>query len=185
MLHDIIFALWFLLPAAAGNVAPIISAVLPVLNKWQAPIDGGRTFWGKEILGTHKTWRGIVSGMVVSTIVLWLQQLLYAHTDWGRSISGTVDYAALPTLLLGPLFGLGALAGDAVESFFKRQKGIRSGHSWVPYDQIDYILGGLVVSLPFVVLPLTEYGYIIVIWFGMHLIGSYLGWLVGLKERPI
>jgi CDP-2,3-bis-(O-geranylgeranyl)-sn-glycerol synthase len=185
MLHDVAFALWFLLPAALANVAPIISNVVPGLKNWNTPIDGGRQFRGKELLGSHKTWRGIVVGMVTSTIVLWLQKYAVNHFDWLESITRGVDYDSLPTLLLGPLFGLGALGGDAVESFFKRQKGIKSGHTWVPFDQLDYIVGGIVVSLPFVRLWFWEYAYIVVIWFAAHLIASYIGWLLGLKERPI
>jgi CDP-2,3-bis-(O-geranylgeranyl)-sn-glycerol synthase len=185
MLHDIAFALWFLLPAALGNVAPILSAVIPGLKRWDTPVDGGRTFRDKELLGSHKTWRGFVSGMVVSTIMFWLQQIAVRHFGWAQAISDGVDYDSLPTLLLGPLFGFGALAADAVESFFKRQKGIPSGHAWVPFDQLDYIIGGVLVSLPFIVLEIRQYVIIIVLWFAAHLIASYFGWLLGLKERPI
>lgn len=185
MYNDILFALWFLLPAAAANVAPILSAAIPLLKRWDAPIDGGRTLRGKEVLGAHKTWRGLVSGMIVATVVLWAQQALVSHTSWAHSITSGVDYASLPTLLLGPLFAIGALGGDALESFFKRQRGIKSGGTWVPFDQVDYIIGALLVSLPFVVLSPSRYVWALVIWFLMHLFASYVGWLVGLKKQPI
>lgn len=185
MLHDITFALWFLLPAACANVAPILTAPLPVIKKWSTPIDGGRTFRGKELLGSHKTWRGLVSGMVAATMILWLEQLAVAHFDWAQTLVGDVHYAALPTLILGPLFAIGALGGDALESFFKRQRGIKSGGSWVPFDQLDYIVGSVIVSLPFVILAPLNYVWILVVWFVIHLAASYTGWLVGLKKDPI
>jgi CDP-2,3-bis-(O-geranylgeranyl)-sn-glycerol synthase len=185
MYHDILLALWFLLPAAAANVAPILSAALPFLKHWNAPIDGGKTFRGKEVLGTHKTWRGLISGMVVATLVLWIQQLLVGQTEWAQFVAHTVNYASLPTLLLGPLFALGALGGDALESFFKRQRGIKSGGTWVPFDQLDYVVGGLIVSLPFVILSPLQYLWAVAVWFLMHLFASYIGWLVGLKKQPI
>lgn len=185
MIYDILFALWFLLPAAAANVAPVLTAPIPLLKKWNTPIDGGRTFNGKEIFGTHKTWRGLISGMIFATLALWIQQLAYQHTGWAHALSGDVDYALLPLFLLGPMFGLGALGGDAIESFFKRQRGIKSGHAWVPFDQIDYIIGAIIVSLPFTIATLAQYGWMLVIWFIMHLLFSYLGWLVGLKKQPI
>lgn len=185
MYHDILFALWFLLPAAAANVAPILSAAIPFLKQWNAPIDGGRTFRGKELFGSHKTWRGLISGMIVATAVLWIQQMLVGHTEWAHYIADGVNYASLPTLLLGPLFAVGALGGDALESFFKRQRGIKSGGTWVPFDQIDYIIGALLVSLPFVILSPSRYIWALVIWFLMHLFASYVGWRVGLKKQPI
>lgn len=185
MLEDIVTAIWFLLPAAVANVVPIFSAAIPGLRRWNAPIDGGRTFRGHELLGSHKTWRGLISGIIAATITLWLQQVAVEHTVWLRELTSNIDYASLPTLLLGPLFAIGALGGDAVESFFKRQRDIKSGHAWVPFDQIDYIIGAVIVTLPFVILTPLQYLWIIAIWFGVHLLASYLGWLVGLKKDPI
>lgn len=185
MVQDILFALWFLLPAALSNAAPIFAAAIPPLKKFDAPIDGGKTWRGHNLLGSHKTWRGIIAGIVVSTLVLWLQQLLSSQFDWARYLSSPVDYATLPVLILGPLFAIGALGGDAIESFFKRQKNIKSGGAWIPFDQIDYIIGSVIVSLFFVILPLQQYLWIFVVWFLGHLAASYAGYKMGLKKNPI
>jgi CDP-2,3-bis-(O-geranylgeranyl)-sn-glycerol synthase len=185
MLHDIAFALWFLLPAGAANMAPVLSAALPYAKNWQTPIDGGRKFRGRELLGSHKTWRGLISGVLVATLVFWLQQVIFNHFGWARQISNEVDYSSLSVLIVGPLFGLGALGGDAVASFFKRQRGVPSGQSWLPFDQLDYIIGAVIATLPLVVLAPFIYLLIAVIWFLLHLLVSYLGWKLGLKERPI
>jgi len=40
----------------------------------------------------------------------------------------------------------GALLGDIVESFFKRRKGIERGKDWIPFDQLDFIIGVLFLS---------------------------------------
>lgn len=184
MLRDILFALWFLLPAAAANAAPVFAAAIPFLKKFDAPLDGGKTFRGRQLLGPHKTWRGIVAGIVVATVVIWLQTLLFSHFTWARYMADDVNYTRLP-LLLGPLFALGALGGDAIESFFKRQRGIRSGGTWVPFDQLDYIIGSILVSLFFVTLPLVEYVWLFVIWFVAHIIASCIGYRLGLKQDPI
>lgn len=174
-----------MLPAAAANAAPIVAARLPGLRAWNTPLDGGRRYRGQPLLGSHKTWRGIVSGIVLATIVLWLQQLAVARSAPLQNITAAVGYARLPTWLLGPLFGLGALGGDAVKSFFKRRHGTRAGGSWLPFDQLDYIIGAIAVSLPFVVLSLRQYALIVAIWFAVHVCGTYLAWRVGLKQRPI
>ena len=185
MLQDILFAIWFLLPAAAANMAPIFAAAIPALKKYDAPIDGGKKWRGHEILGPHKTWRGIISGIIIATLVLWVQQLLATNFAWTQFVTDGVDYATLPVLILGPLFAIGALGGDAIESFFKRQRNIKSGGSWVPFDQLDYIIGSVFVSLFFVILTPVQYLWIFIIWFVLHLLASYIGYLVGLKKDPI
>ncbi|HLZ15007.1 MAG TPA: CDP-archaeol synthase [Candidatus Saccharimonadales bacterium] len=185
MLRDVFFALWFFLPAAAANVMPILVAPLPGLRQWQAPMDFGFHFRGKRILGAHKTWRGLIAGLLASTLALWLQQLLIAHWHPLHTLTAQVDYVHLPTLILGPLFGLGALGGDAIESFFKRQRGVAPGQGWFPFDQTDYIIGGAVATLPFVTLTLWQYMWLIVLWLAVHVVASYIGYLLKLKERPI
>jgi CDP-2,3-bis-(O-geranylgeranyl)-sn-glycerol synthase len=185
MLKDLFFALWFFLPAAIANVVPILVVKIPGLHNLNAPIDGGLTFRGKRVLGPHKTWRGLAAGMIMATVTLWLQQLLVDHSPAIRHITSQVDYSVLPTLILGPLFGLGALGGDAIESFFKRQRGVAPGHGWFPFDQTDYIIGGAVATMPFVTLTLTQYLWLIILWLIVHMAASYIGWLLHLKERPI
>lgn len=185
MLHDILLAFWFLLPAAFANAAPVFGAAIPFIKSWDAPIDGGRSFRGEQLLGAHKTWRGLISGILAATVILWLQQLAFTHTAWAQYLAGPVDYAHLPLFVLGPLFAIGALGGDAIESFFKRQRGIKSGGTWVPFDQIDYIIGAIIVTLPFIILSPAQYLWMLIVWFIMHLLFSYAGWVAGLKKEPI
>lgn len=174
-----------MLPAAVANVTPIVAAVMPGLKRWNAPVDGGLKFRGKPLLGNHKTWRGYVVGVGCALLCFWLQQLITSHAEPIRAlVSDGTDFARLP-LYLGPLLGFGALFGDSVKSFLKRQRGIESGRSWVPFDQIDYIIGALLFSLPVKTLSLAQYAWIVVIWFVMHLLFSYLGYKWGLKDAPI
>lgn len=185
MIHDVLLAFWFMLPAAVANGTPILAARIPGLNHWDTRLDFGKRFHGKPLLGSHKTWRGIVSGMVIATLVLWIEQVLAAHFSWSRHFTDGIDYQHLPTLLLGPLFGLGALGGDAIESFFKRRHGTRSGESWMPFDQLDYIVGAIIVSLPFVILSARQYLLIIIMWFALHIASTFVGYKLGFKEQPI
>jgi CDP-2,3-bis-(O-geranylgeranyl)-sn-glycerol synthase len=181
---DITFALWFLLPAAIANVTPILAAHLPLLQTWNAPLDGGHQYKGKDIFGKHKTWRGIITGTLAALVVFALQQHAYDTYTWAKTISAGVNYTTLP-FLLGPLLGIGALGGDAAKSFFKRRLGIEAGKTWFPFDQLDYIFGAILVSLPFVVLPVRFYLWMLVLWFIVHLAASYVGWLLHLKDEPI
>jgi len=185
MLKDILFAIWFFLPAGVANVTPIFMAKIPGFKQYNAPIDCGLTFRDKRVLGDHKTWRGLISGTLAATMTLWLQQLTVRHTGWARTLTSDVHYAILPTVILGPLFGFGALAGDAIESFFKRQRGTPPGQGWFPFDQTDYIIGGAIATAPFVHLKFMQYVLLLLIWLITHIVASYIGYLVKLKERPI
>jgi CDP-2,3-bis-(O-geranylgeranyl)-sn-glycerol synthase len=185
VLNDILFALWFFLPAGIANMVPVFAAHIPLIKKFDAPIDGGRTYKGKRVFGAHKTWRGMIVGIIFGTLVLWLQQYLYGESSWIRSFSTAVDYSTLPTLLMGPLFAIGALGGDAIESFFKRQRGIAPGKGWFPFDQTDFIIGGAIATMPFVTLSVWHYLWLLVLWLGVHVISTIIGYFLGLKNTPI
>lgn len=187
LLHDVLLVLWVFIPAGVANMVPIFAAHIPSLKNFTAPIDGGKTFRGKRIFGPHKTWRGLLTGIVAAILMLGLQQLLVAYVPPFRWIADGMDYsyAALPTVLVGSLFAIGALGGDALKSFFKRQVGVAPGKSWFPFDQLDYIVGGAVAVLPFIQLSVFQYVLLVLFWLGIHVLSTWLGWLMHLKDSPI
>jgi CDP-2,3-bis-(O-geranylgeranyl)-sn-glycerol synthase len=185
IIHESFFALWFFLPAGIANMMPIFAARWPIIKNWEFPMDFGLTFRGKRVFGAHKTIRGLVVGIVFATLTLWLQQLAFEHSGLVQSWVTHVDYSTLPILILGPLFAIGALLGDAIESFFKRQLNIAPGDGWFPFDQIDYIVGGAIASAPFVALSFKQYILLIFIWFCLHVISTVVGYLIGVKDKPI
>lgn len=182
---DILLAVWFFLPAGVANMSPIIAQKLPLLASWDHPVDRGASFRGRQLLGPHKTWRGFAAGIVAGTLALWVQQLACRHFPALASTTAGINYQTLPTFILGPLFGVGALGGDAVESFFKRQRGTPSGHAWFPFDQIDYIIGAILATMFVTRLPAAAYVWAVCVWPLAHVAVSYLGFRLGLKERPI
>lgn len=183
MIDLIILALWFFAPAGIANATPIFAKKIPYLRSWETPIDFGKSFKGKRILGDNKTWRGFCFGVIIAGLVFFIQKYLYIHSDL---INGLVDldYSNL-SVWLGILLGIGALLGDAIESFFKRQLGVPSGEAWFPFDQIDYIVGGILLSSLIITLTPIQNTTILLVWFGLHLVSSYIGYLLGLKEKPI
>lgn len=185
--QDLFFALWIFLPAAFGNMTPILisKASWKPLRTWTTPIDCGKTFRGMRIFGEHKTWRGLITGMIVSTIFLALQQVVFKHSALLQDWTNHFDYAGLPTLIVGPLFGLGALGGDAIKSFFKRQRGTPPGESWYPFDQLDLPIGALIATWPFIHPNFYQAAFLILIGWASQLISSYIGFLLHLKDKPI
>ncbi|HEY8999609.1 MAG TPA: CDP-archaeol synthase [Candidatus Saccharimonadales bacterium] len=184
-MHNVLLALWFFAPAGVANMMPVFVAKMPVLKNWNAPMDGGKSYRGIRIFGSHKTWRGFIAGIIFATITLGIQQVLVIHQPWAANFTKSISYRTLPTLVVGPLFGIGALGADAIESFFKRQRRIPPGHGWFPFDQSDYVVGGALATAPYVRLSIMEYVWLLVLWLAASLLASYIGFKLGFKERPI
>jgi CDP-2,3-bis-(O-geranylgeranyl)-sn-glycerol synthase len=185
LLQHIVWSLWFLGPAGAGNVAPLIAAHLPWAKHLNAPIDGGRTLRGKRLMGDHKTWRGLVAGLLFGGLAGALQLLLASHFDLRFIPAGAPHYASAEAIWLGMLLGIGALIGDAAKSIIKRQVGVPPGKHWIPFDQIDYIIGALLISAPFTRLSAEDMLIALLVWLGIHLGMSYVGYLIKWKDDPI
>jgi CDP-2,3-bis-(O-geranylgeranyl)-sn-glycerol synthase len=186
---DLLCVLWIFLPAGLANGAPVLAARIHwrPLDQLNVPVDAGKTLRGKRLFGANKTWRGLLAGIVVATAVLTLQQLLARQISWFAHLSdpAQIDFIALPTLLVGPLFGIGALLGDMIESFFKRQLGIGPGQRWFPFDQIDYVIGAALAVLPFIQLSSGQYILLLAIWLVLHVVSVYIGWLLKIRDQPI
>ena len=180
----ILEALWFFLPAGVANMAPVAAAKLPWFRQFSAPMDFGKSWRGKRIFGANKTWRGLIVGIILATIVIGLQKYLFSRSFFILELSW-FDYRPANVWLLGPLFGAGALLADAVKSFFKRQKSVPPGSSWFPFDQIDYIIGGCLLSLFVVRLPLANYVWVLAVGLGGHVLIVYIFYLLGVREKPI
>jgi len=178
-LGTLLATLWFFLPAYVGNMAPVlIGGHLSVLA---VPIDGGRSWRGARLFGDHKTWRGIVAGVVAGAGVGLVQQVLLA----AGLHPGPVLPAALPSLTAGTVLGLGAGVGDAVKSFFKRRAGISPGGTWIPFDQLDFMAGAWLLVLPLATPPAPATLLTLPIVFAGTVAVTTVGHRLGLKEAWI
>lgn len=173
-MNHYLFAVLFFLPAGIANIAPILANKVPLLNRWKTPIDMGKKVRGKRMLGPNKSWRGMVTGVAAGGLLgLVLYPLL--NQTGGR----------LEHFIIGATIGFGALLGDAVESFFKRQHGVKSGDSWLFFDQLDYVVGSMLFSLIYIRLDIRDYLAVIIFYLLGHVILTYIGFLLHLKEKPI
>ena len=184
MFENVFFSLWFFAPAGFANLAAFLAGKMRFLKKFNYPVDCYLKFRGKRILGAHKTFRGFITAILVGALICLVQVFLYEQFSGLRSII-PLDYTGINPLLLGSLLGFGALFGDSAKSFFKRQAAIKPGQSWFPFDQIDYILGGVVFSLFYIQLPVSEYVYLFIVWFLMHPLTTCIGYLFKLRRNPL
>ncbi len=175
----ILQALYYFLPALIANMTPPLFKKLRLLKY---PIDFNKTFRGKRMFGKSKTWRGLVLGTFCGMLIFFIQIQLYS-IEWFRSIS-LVNYPQT-TFWLGFLLSFGALFGDIVESFFKRQSGRDSSHTWFPFDQIDFIIGALLLSF-LIFIPSWEIILMLfVISTLLSLLFHYLGYVLGVNKEKI
>lgn len=184
MITTLLTIIWIFLPVGLANTAPVLANNTPLLKDLKTPLDFGKTFRGKRIFGDHKTVRGIVAGLLMGLLVVSIQMVLFSQFEQLARYSYTIDYSSLPTLLLGAALGFGAVAGDAVKSFFKRQAGISPGKNWIPFDQLDFILGGIIFSFPFLVLPLSYYVVALCLALFIHPLANVISWMLGLQDDP-
>jgi len=155
--------LYLMAPAYLANMTP---PFVKYWKGWNAPIN-------RRWFGSHKTVLGFAAGMIVSLATAWAQ--------WAIAWSGgLIAYDAWP--LVGLALGGGALTGDAVKSFFKRRRGIPPGESWVPADQVDFVLGALVFAAPWARLGLDDIVAILAVSFVGDIAVNYAAYLLGIRD---
>jgi CDP-2,3-bis-(O-geranylgeranyl)-sn-glycerol synthase len=181
LLKIAIEALWYFLPALLANVAPVIATAYNWLPSLNIPLDQGIIWKTKPLLGPNKTVRGIVVAVIFGSITGLLQHLA-ARQGWIPE-QIFIDYnSAGSALLWGALLGCGAMVGDALKSFFKRRVSIPSGEQWIPWDQIDVVIGVLLITQWFAPLPLLH-SIVALIIISCAMMGtSALGVKLGIKK---
>jgi CDP-2,3-bis-(O-geranylgeranyl)-sn-glycerol synthase len=157
----IIEALKFIFPAYCANAIPVITG-------GGHPIDFGKKFFdGKPIFGKNKTFRGFFSGLIVGTAVGLLESVFFNYP-----------------LSFGLLLSLGALFGDLAGAFLKRRLGMAPGDLLPIVDQIDFILGAILFSLPLSILDLNLGIAVLIITPPIHLLTNFAAYKMGLKSNP-
>jgi CDP-2,3-bis-(O-geranylgeranyl)-sn-glycerol synthase len=133
-MNTLLEALYFIAPAGLANMLPLFAKALN--------FPGGEPV-NAELFGAHKTWRGILAGALGGIAGVMLQAWLY-EKKFFYSLS-LLNYRNFNVVTLGLIFGLGALGGDLVKSYFKRRLKIIPGKPWFPFDQLDFVAGTLLL----------------------------------------
>jgi len=171
-------ALWAMLPAYVPNNAAVLTGGGP-------PLDFGRTWRGRRLLGDGKTWRGTVGGIAAGLAAA----LVLDAVVGDASAAAGVDLPDFPGLL--PLaLPVGALLGDAVGSFVKRRLGAERGAAAPGLDQLDFVVGALALA------ALADPGWagnvfgvpeLVVVFVAtplLHLGTNGVAYALGLKDEP-
>jgi len=158
----IIEALKFIFPAYCANA-------LPVIGGGGLPIDFGKNFFdGKPIFGRNKTFRGFFFGLAVGTTVGLVESVLFRYP-----------------IFFGLLLSLGALFGDLTGAFVKRRLGLAPGDLLPVIDQVDFIVGAILFSVPLQIIGDWEHvAAVLIITPPIHLLTNFVAYKLGLKDNP-
>ncbi len=152
-------ALLFIGPSYVANAVPLLFG-------GGTPLDGGRNFIdGKRIFGPHKTVRGFFAGVIAGTIM------------------GVAESLVDSNLLLGGfMIALGAVLGDLLGAFVKRRLKMKPGSPFPVVDQLDFILGGLILGS--LIFPMSWAAILLVVLVTppIHLGTNFGAYLLGIKK---
>ncbi len=177
-LEIVVVAFWLMLPAYVPNNAAVLTGGGP-------PIDAGRTWNGKRVLGDGKTWRGTAGGILAGVgLGLVLNQL-------AGSVSSALSFT-VPEFPIAALFALaaGAMLGDILASFLKRRTGRERGAAFPGIDQLDFVVVSLVLTalvatdwfLAWFTLPVIV--AVLVLTPVLHVGTNVIAFKLGLKDEP-
>jgi CDP-2,3-bis-(O-geranylgeranyl)-sn-glycerol synthase len=157
-------ALKFIFPAYCANATPVLAGGGPKM-------DFGRSFYdGKRIFGNNKTFRGFFFGWAVGIGVGLVEGLVFGFQHY--------------PVLFSVLIPLGALLGDLTGAFLKRRIGIAPGGLLPIVDQVDFVVGAIVSSIPLAIISWELAVTVLLITPPIHLFTNYLAYKMKLKRNP-
>ena len=155
--------MYLMLPAYLANMAPPFTRFW---RGWNRPIS-------RRWLGEHKTVMGFFAGLMVAMVTTFVQSKIH----WRE---GLLPYAWWP--LLGIAFGFGTMGGDAIKSFLKRRARIPPGRPWIPMDQLDFVIGSLLLIGPFAHVSWSDIALILLVSFVGDIAVNHLSYALGIRE---
>ncbi|NHN60882.1 MULTISPECIES: CDP-2,3-bis-(O-geranylgeranyl)-sn-glycerol synthase [Halorussus] len=178
VIETVAVALWAMLPAYVPNNAAVLAG-------GGRPIDAGRTWNGRRLLGDGKTWRGTAVGTAVgAALALVLNAVEPAVSD--------LVGVGLPTFPLAVAVALpaGAMLGDIAASFLKRRTGRERGAAFPGVDQLDFVVFALLLA--FLAAPdwfgdvftVPVLAVVVVATPVLHLVTNGIAYVLGLKDEP-
>jgi CDP-2,3-bis-(O-geranylgeranyl)-sn-glycerol synthase len=183
MTYYLLSCIYFFAPAYLANASPPLAYKFNIFKKLGNPIDGGKTINNEPILGDHKTWRGLVSEIIVCTLLMPI--FIYIHNFLGLEHYETIKfnaYSQINGFLLGLLLSIGIIFGDLFFAFIKRRLKLKPGTKFVPFDQINYVIGAFIFVQPLLNLEIKFWLSLIILTFFLHILFNRAGYNMGLHN---
>ena len=180
ILTYIFSCIYFFLPAYFTNMTPPLIKKAGVFNFLDKPVDFNKNFLGQPIFGSHKTWRGVIFGIIVGVLIAGLQLWLYQFS-FMKNFS-LFDYQKVNIFLFGFLISSGAVFGDLLFAFIKRRLKLEPGAKFLPFDQTNYVIGAALFLEPIYKIGISVWLTVFILTFFLHIIFNRLGFLLKLHQ---
>ena len=180
-LQFVISCLYFFLPAYFTNMSAPIARRLKILEFLDKPVDFNKKFFGKPILGSHKTWRGVVFGIIVGIVIAIFQSRLYQFSFF-QKIS-ILNYQKISIFYFGFLISFGAILGDLFFAFIKRRLKMEPGAKFLPFDQTNYVISDALILTPIFKIDISVWILLFFLTLLLHIIVNYLGYWLGVSKN--
>jgi CDP-2,3-bis-(O-geranylgeranyl)-sn-glycerol synthase len=180
----VLLGFWLMLPSFLPNSAAVVFG-------GGMPVDLGRSWKGKRLLGDGKTWRGLIGG-ICAGISLGILELYIAFPFDDVDFFGFGGFPSNMGVVVA--LAVGSLLGDMAGSFVKRRLDIGRGDKAPIMDQYTFLLGSFVLVLLaypgwFIDTFWNDHGWIsllavLVITPILHRGVNIIGYKMGLKKVP-
>ncbi|MHA1229045.1 MAG: CDP-2,3-bis-(O-geranylgeranyl)-sn-glycerol synthase [Candidatus Helarchaeota archaeon] len=202
----LVISLLWTVPALTTN------ATMVIFGKNGKPIDGGRLFKGKRILGEGKTWQGMIGGVLFGLnigMIIWVLNyfvindamvLLGLNNFQINPVNGDVitiykneaeiaSFFKIPPLtafLTSFCTAFGAFFGDMVGSAIKRRLNYKRGAPLPLIDQLDFISFAMLFA--YLCHPIQNVWLYVVFMLIftplVHLLANVIAYMLHLKKEP-
>ena len=140
----------------------ILPLILKKIHIKDLALDGNRKWFdGRRILGKSKTLIGIPVALFIGAII---------GTIWSNFNEGL-------------FLGVCTYFGTTISGFFKRRIGIKPGQPWIPFDEIDFVVGALVFVSPIYFPGLLESVIIVIMSAFGHIAVNQGAFYLGIRKE--
>lgn len=159
--NDIYYLAYLIVPSYIANAVPVLFGGGRSLDFGKYFIDGERIFGG------NKTVRGFISGLAFGIIASILVELILMRE----------------LIFLGILVSLGSMLGDLFGSFIKRRLKIRPGSPLPLVDQLDFVIGALILTYPIYRFNFSIAVFMLLMTPPIHITSNAMAYLLKLKKH--
>lgn len=194
-MNEVVTMYLTLAPVILSGILNMVWCKLPVVKKWQIPIDSGKSFKdGKRIFGDNKTWKGFFGYVWLSITMygLWgfvssKSDFLMIHNYFYYTHSNHFNY----NISVGALLGFGYAVFELPNSFLKRRLDIEPGKTisgfkkvfFIFLDQADSVIGCAFVVWLFYDIGMLRFVKLVVLGAVTHIFVNMLLYLLGLRKN--
>jgi CDP-2,3-bis-(O-geranylgeranyl)-sn-glycerol synthase len=167
----IINAFLFILPAYIANSTAMLFG-------GGKPVDFGKHHSdGRRVFGDGKTWIGLTAGIFFGSLAGYLEGVFLQQTPW--AIGGVALYG-----MLGITLAAGAVFGDLVAAYGKRRAGLERGQPAFLIDQLDFVCGAMLLSLPLRIPGAETLVFILIATPSIHFALNWVSHRLHVKQVP-